>query len=619
MRDEYEETSAADHESIHPPLGPPPDRLWDRRPVAEPKGLPASSPGRGRLGLMLAGSLVAIVALVLGLRSLVPQTPSFELELEGRIALLPMVNTTGQKENDWVTYGLVEMIAESLAHTPGLEIVPPKRLLKLFSDRDLDPIAEESGPRARELAWTLGADLLVETRLRHEGRRGESLVTSGEPSPLAFDIVLHPRQGASRQEEIEGSDPIDLANQLIVSLARSLNSKGEPSRIETTFSTSHFLDQLYGMGLHALVTRGPADARTYFTITVENRPYFLTAKLALAQCERQLGNLETSQTLTREILEEAQARGAQRLQAKTLAEQARIAAIEGNQDAASELFGQAGTLFARLGDDALRSEITFELARLALARNDRDVARKLFEDRLELQLRLTDRPGQIDSLMELASLALAEGALEEAEQSLAQAENLAREVGDPWTQKQVVASRGELARRQGDTESAIVHWSEALVFYHQQGDIPRQLLLSRKLSEAHLEERNYEAAEDLLHGSLEMAHDARQPAMEAAASLRLAWLLLRTGYPLQARSHVERALELDRWIVEDRLALQLVIAWLAYEQGNYRLALETQLEAKRQAGDGWRPLDEEFLKVFRRALERGSRLPVPGEDSGRTG
>ena len=119
-------------------------------------------------------------------------------------------------------------------------------------------------------------------------------------------------------------------------------------------------------------------------------------------------------------------------------------------------------------------------------------------------------------------------------------------------------------------------------------------------------------AEDRLQDMRELAIEVEDRVAEARASLGLAWLMLRTGYPYQSKPHLDRALELDRWI-DNRVLLQLVIAWFAYEQGNYALAVETQSRIQRQH-PAWGAVEEAFLRVFREAAILGRRLPLPGED-----
>ena len=576
------------------------------------------SPWKGRIQtfLLLAAVLAAVVAIAVSLRSIVPQAPTLDLQLEGRVAFLPFVNLTGDPQYDWVEHGLMEMLATSLERTPGIGIVPPQRLAKLIAERQLDPKDDGARVRIRQLAAALGGEVIVDVALRRT-RTGESELPplSGPPqAAFAFDVRIHDADGRQVvNEELRAMDPLLLADLLAFSLVRGLPSQGEPVRIAKALATSPFLARLHGMGLQALRSQGPAEARPIFELAQGQQAFFLETELALATCHRRLGDLAASRELAKRVLEEAQARGERRLQVASLAEIGHALAIEGSLEAATELYGQGLAILRILDDKSRQGATLFELARLARSAGNDEQAAKLFDERYALQASVGDVPGQIDTLVELASLSLGVDDFEGAETSLRSAQRLAHEVDDLWLQMQVIASRGELASQRKDADEAIALWDEAFTFYRQQGDGPRQLLLSNKLANLHLEKRNFEQAEELLHHTRELAVELERPAIEAAASLRLAWLLLRTGYPLQARTHVERTLELDRWIVEDRLSLQLVIAWLAYEQGNYRLAVDTQIEARRQHLEAWRPLDDAFLAVYRQALALGQRVPVPGE------
>jgi tetratricopeptide (TPR) repeat protein len=128
--------------------------------------------------------------------------------------------------------------------------------------------------------------------------------------------------------------------------------------------------------------------------------------------------------------------------------------------------------------------------------------------------------------------------------------------------------------------------------------------------------QDLEAAEDHLLEVLVLAPMQGDEAAEAQASLQMAWVLLKGGYPFQARPHLDRALALDRWLGEERIGLQRVIAWCAYEEGNYRLAFDVQRQVVAEVGarSSGPHQDGAFLEVFRQALEEGQRLPVPGEE-----
>ena len=160
-------------------------------------------------------------------------------------------------------------------------------------------------------------------------------------------------------------------------------------------------------------------------------------------------------------------------------------------------------------------------------------------------------------------------------------------------------------------------WERALRFYRDRGEPARVMLLSRRLAETRLARQDWKASEEHFHDLLDMAQHLNDRRLVARASVHLAWLQLKLGYPFQAEEHLQRALDHDRYL-DNRDRLQRVIAWYAYEKGNRRLALETQEDILRQCQDKgcWNKADQAFLDVYRLALAEDQRLPVPGEPGG---
>ncbi|MEE8523000.1 MAG: hypothetical protein V3T72_03635, partial [Thermoanaerobaculia bacterium] len=194
------------------------------------------------------------------------------------------------------------------------------------------------------------------------------------------------------------------------------------------------------------------------------------------------------------------------------------------------------------------------------------------------------------------------------------AQQIAVSLSDVWAEMRILTSLGDVVCAQGAVGDCIELLRRALTFYDQRGDKSRKLSVAHRLAEMQIVAKDLDSAEDLFHDVIDLAAELGRPEMEAAASLRLTWILLRTGYPRQARSHLDRTLALDRYLDDDRHYLQVVIGWFAYEQGSYRLAVDTLHQAKRQAADRWPAWCEEYLQVFEEAELAGQRLPLPGED-----
>lgn len=600
--------------------GPPPPGRSERSPVED--AAITWREGRGRTLLLIGGVILAGLALVALLRSLLPESEMIDLDLElaGRVALLPIGNGTGDQAYDWVEVGLTTMVAETLGRTTGVFVVAPERLRRELGLRGLDIGNRGLRDRLHQIAFAAGADLVVEAELRpgSASERGAArgvagLAGGGGPVRWTLAFEISSRQGQVAAGDFTGTDPFTVLDRLVFSIVRGLKTSGEPLTVEKVYSQDLFLDRLYAMGLQALQLEGPESARPFFEIILANKPYFLQARLALADCERRLGNQGRARELVYAALEEAEARADRPLRIAALRTLGLMAAIEGNTDTAAEYYSQALDSMDLTESRSLAAEVLFEEARLALAKGDLELAGEKFEEILQLQRSIGDRLGEVDILMQLSSLRVTQQDLDEADRLLAQALISARELDDRWTEVRALASLGQLHLRRGELEPALENWADALAFYEQRGDRTQQMWLNRRMADTLIRLARLQEAEDRLHQVVALAAELDNKSAEAAATLRLAWVLLRSGYPFQAKPHLDRTLELDRWLNEDRSYLQRVIAWFAYEQGNYRLAVRTQEELKQLKPEIWRPLDEEFLQVFRRALAAGERLPVPGE------
>ncbi len=565
--------------------------------VGEPR--PAAKRWRWLLlaaALPIVGATVAVTARLIG-----TARPATELALAGRLALLPFVDATPDGSGGWVEVGLMEMVAETVARTAGGRVVSPQRLRQALEPRGFDLRDPAARERARALALAAGADQVLDVTLTRDRDQG-----------YALDASLFDGGGRVDAARLERPDPLEAADALAFSLARGLSSDLEPYRFQHQFSRSGFIDRLYATGLGELRTASPDAARSYFEIALEHRPGFFQAKARLVDCLRLAGELDTAAELTGELIREAQSRGDRALEARSLRTLAAINALRGRIDEASDQIQQAFTVHLDTADRPAQAEALYEMARLALAGGERERAGELYIEMLRIQQELGDRLGEADTLYQIGSLQLAGGDPAAAQRVLADARQVALETGDVWTEMRIAASLGEAAMRRGELDTARQLWRRALAFYEQQRETARRLLLSDKLARLSLRLGDLEETEDLLEDMRELAAEHGDRAYEAQASLGLAWVLLRSGYPNQAKPHLDRALELDRWLA-DRKLVQLVIAWYAYEQGNYRLAIQTQAGIKRHSPDLWFAGDEAFLQIYRQAEILGRRLPVPGE------
>jgi tetratricopeptide (TPR) repeat protein len=167
-----------------------------------------------------------------------------------------------------------------------------------------------------------------------------------------------------------------------------------------------------------------------------------------------------------------------------------------------------------------------------------------------------------------------------------------------------------VARRRGDLTSAVNNLQRALEFHRTNAKPRLILLLTRDLARVAAEAGDRDLAERVYQELIALAVESADAPSEAQASLELAEVQLAGGYAYQARKHVERAIELDRWL-ENPLALAKVISRVAYEEHKFDLAVRTMQGALRQEGEAASAEDQALLELFRRAQAEGRYFPVP--------
>ncbi|MEM8933485.1 MAG: hypothetical protein AAGE94_20005, partial [Acidobacteriota bacterium] len=561
-----------------PPAAPPPGA--ERLPTGSRRR--AEGPGLVRrlvpwfLGL---GALAALAAVFV---------PSFletgvslpTLDVSGRVAILPVAND-GSQNDTWVRWGLPMVLVDTLEATAGVRTIGVRRLHGILSERGLDADDAAARHRAAEIAIAAGADLVVDARFQR----------LGDGTALAYRII-DPAGTVTAEGELRDTTALGLAGSLALALADPLAGGVAPVPLGRALSGDPFLDRLYAEGVHrALSDGGGGVLQAYFEIALHGAPDFLHARAAMIEILRFQGRLRRARGMAEELLRDAQSRGSAVLQANTFRTLGLLAALDGDNAAAYEQYRQAYRLEGQRRDRLRQAAALEEQARVALAIDRRDEALKLFSQVLQLRRGEGDRLGEIDVLLRLGSLMLSDANLDAATETLAEARDDARQIGDAWAEHRVAVSQGEVAWRREDPVAAAEHWQAALAFYRQRGDRRRVLYLSRDLARATHRLGDFTAAEELYADQLEAAQALEDERLVAEACLRLAELELRQGYAFQAEDHVRCAIEGDRHI-ENRSDLQRVIAWLAYEQGNFQLAVETFTRLRRQSTDLWTAEDE---------------------------
>ena len=577
----------------------------EKRPAAPP------SPPRGSRFAFLAGilAMAATFAVVFYVARLGQKPVDLELA-PARIAVMPFAGTP-RPADSWLGWGLSTIVTETLAQTSGIEVLPPDRLRQLLSQRGIEFGAADSQEKARRLALAAGAGLIVEGDF---DRREDGTYT------LRFDLIGPDLQKVGGGQ-LAAADPLILAGQLVESLTGGMAPTIEGNSLKVIFGPDAYLTRLYGEGIQQLASGTTPNARAtvakpYFEILLRSDPSFTRGKARLVDCLRELGELGPARKMAEQLLQETLPRGESDLQVSTFRALGLIEAVEGDETAAAEQFrlGHRAALASqdRSGELALLGE----LVRLALAKSDRNKAEELLVEMVQVQKALGDRLGEADSLLQIGSLYLSAGDLDGAGKVLEESRVLVAAAGDSWGEQRIAASLGEIAWRRGEHAIAADHWTQALEFYRKQNDRQRILMMTRNLGEAQIRAGRFAEAEKLVLDQRELAAELGNETTKIEACVSQAWLQLRLGFPFQAREPLDCALTRDT-LLGDRKRLRQVIAWLAYEQGDYPLATagmqDLRDELQKQNPPAWTSEDEAFLQVFIAAQKEGKRLDLPGE------
>ncbi|MEO1085684.1 MAG: hypothetical protein AAFY88_15700, partial [Acidobacteriota bacterium] len=345
------------------------------------------------IGAWLIGILaVGGIALTLSTRFVDEAAPVLELDIQGRLAILP-VTTDGARGEDWIGWGLATLIYEGLVANDPIQAVRPDRLYGVMAERELAGGSRER-QRQRQLARALGAESVLD--IAHE-RVGDG---------VALVLEVHRGEGAAAgRQRFEGDDVLEATARLVAAAGNSLLAGGQPVPLEEILSDDDFTRRLYGEGVERTLTSGAAAGRPYFEIALRHRPEFALARLRLVGVLRQLGELESARSLAEELLQQTQARGLRGAQARAYRALGLIAAVDGDVAAAAEHYRQALRLEIQRAAPLAQADAVGAQAQLASASGEPEKAQELFSEVLQVRQQAGDRLGQIDALVRLSSLA----------------------------------------------------------------------------------------------------------------------------------------------------------------------------------------------------------------------
>jgi eukaryotic-like serine/threonine-protein kinase len=220
-------------------------------------------------------------------------------------------------------------------------------------------------------------------------------------------------------------------------------------------------------------------------------------------------------------------------------------ANEGKLDRAAQLYREAKAHFEQSGDKNNTSTALTNIADILFLQGNLPAAEKVYQQSLEL-IASSDRGEPGYDLSRMADLELTEGKLKEAKLHAQQAiESMRPAQGAYQYLSGAIIELGEVLEQQGDLPGARTQFQQSLALRQQVGAADLVAESQVELGVLSIEEGHPEQAETLLKGAIPEFEKEKSDPDAASAYTHLSRALLLQGKVDEARSAVERAIQLS--------------------------------------------------------------------------
>jgi adenylate cyclase len=209
------------------------------------------------------------------------------------IAVMPFLNLTPDRENEYFSDGMAEELAHALARVPGLRVASRTSCFA-FKGKDLD---------ARQIAERLGVSILVEGSIRKIGNRirlNAQLVNAADGCDLWSESYERTMEHVFTLQE-------ELSQAIVAALPLAQAPASNLVRRSTSALDAYTLYLRGRYSAHKRTVEGFALAIEYFEQAVEKDPRFALAHGGLAECWALRGFQEFGDVLPHEAMPKAKA------------------------------------------------------------------------------------------------------------------------------------------------------------------------------------------------------------------------------------------------------------------------------------------------------------------------
>lgn len=400
------------------------------------------------VGLVCSLAMAALIALAwMGFGQLVAAP---------RVAILPVEISDDAPELEWVQYGVLPLMEQTLrdAQVPQVSTGSVLSTLKRTESSDLSP--SDPVDVSRVLRLNTGAERVLLPRLTLVGGQYQltlSSVDEGEPISLM----------------LRGDDPVSLAVAMSGQLPAVSNWKHNPSgnAFRQILSSDPFINEAYARGLDARLRSRWPQARDAFETVLNADPNLHWAKYQLTLVTRRQGDLDATERLNQELLRAARESGDQELEGSVLTTSGTLAWRRGETQEAERLYRLAESVFAEINSRESLASVYGNLAILASIRADFDVAEGLYQRAVDTYEESGNQYNRAAVLKNLGVMNMDRGRLGEAMGALQQSLDLRQRMGLQREASLTLHSMARIDMRRG-------RWADAAVFQQRVLSIARE-------------------------------------------------------------------------------------------------------------------------------------------------
>lgn len=516
---------------------------------------------------------------------------------ECRVLVLPFSNATGDPVNDWVRFGLMDLVSQALNATEDISVVSVEETTKALDARGLEPGQELSTEDLLQILDGSGARLGLAVRVEKD------------QGNFSFHYTTYNISGSVGEHHLEAVEATSGANDLARRIARRLKPGTPFVEVLDRFSDQPVVNQIYAMGVEALHQKGASTARPYFEVALDRDPHIQWARVKLAECLATLGEGPSAKATALEVLEAAKSDNREDLEEAALLQLALLMRRTGQYGPSKEYYEKVLRLAQDRKDrggvaDALRG-----LGAIAYFEDDADGARKFFEQSLKLYRELGDRTGEMYSIGNLSAVADALGDMARAEELDTRALEIARATGNLKGIADYLNNLGISARYQNKLDRAARLYLESLDLQRRLGNRYGEANTLHNLGDLAKDQGRFEDSLGFSRQALAIFKETDDRVGIGRSSVNLAESLLLLGRLDEAVVPLHQAIEWD-----SNAAVVLVVQALkAYRQGRFSEALRLQKEARARSGENWQPIQQARLDAFIEAKAMHRPIPLPLE------